>query len=102
MSYVFHIIYRFGNFEILNFKSCRSFGTVYRGRIFQIVILKDLYRRQVICKQWDGEREFLHRQQNIPSRKNDNSRLRKDGISGCLDYHKILIKYCTNFYSDNA
>ena len=45
--HIFQLILRI--FEI---KSCRSCGTVYRRRVFQIWILKDLDQGQVICKQW--------------------------------------------------
>ena len=37
--------------QIFEIKSWCSCGTVYRGRVFQIWILKDLNRCQVICKQ---------------------------------------------------
>ena len=53
-------------------------GTVYR--------LKDLDRSQVICKQWKVSSV------NILFHKNDNSRLRKDGI-------KLIVRFC--FSEDN-
>ena len=37
--------------QIFEIKSCCSCGTVYRRRVFQVWILKDLDQRQVICKQ---------------------------------------------------
>ena len=59
------------------------------NKFFQIVILKDLDRRQVICKHMESIQRvgknypingnFNNDNKTYPSHKNDNSRLQKDG-----------------------